>query len=64
MNHVTNGVVRGSHVLLLEYISCWSMKEFIDSFSTFLDIQTTLIAEFYEVIHAIEEAKKMGLTSL
>jgi len=40
------------------------MKEVIIGFSAFLDIQTTLIAEFNEVIHSIEEAKKMGLSSL
>jgi len=40
------------------------MGEFIGGFSTFLDIQMTLVVEFYEVIHAIKETKKMGLTSL
>jgi len=41
-----------------------SMEEFIGGFSAFLDIQTALVAEFYGVIHATKEAKKMGLTSL
>jgi len=40
------------------------MKEFIGVFSTFLEVQTTLVVEFYGVIHAMEEAQKMGLTSV
>jgi len=40
------------------------MWEFIGDLSAFLDIQTTLLAKFYGVIHVIEEAKKMCLTSL
>ena len=61
----TNGVARGSPSLAAcGGIFRGSMKEFIIGFSAFLDIQTTLIAEFNEVIHSIEEAKKMGLSSL
>jgi len=41
-----------------------SVGEFISGFFVFLDVQTTLVAEFYEVIHAIEQTQKMGLTSL
>jgi len=41
-----------------------SMKEFIGDFYAFLDVQTTLIAKFYGVIHAIKQAQKMSLTSL
>jgi len=37
------------------------MGEFIGVFSAFLEVQTALVAEFYEVIHAMEEAQKMGL---
>ena len=38
------------------------MEEFIGAFSTFLDVQTALVAEFYGVIYALEEAQKLGLT--
>jgi len=38
------------------------MEEFIGAL--FLEVQTVLIAEFYGVIHAIEEAQKMGLTTV
>ena len=41
-----------------------SMEEFIGAFSTFLDVQTTLVAEFYGVIYALEEAQKLGLTNV
>jgi len=40
------------------------MEDFIGGFTSFLDIQNALVAEFYGVIHAIEEAKKMGISSL
>ena len=39
------------------------MREFVGGLFAFLDIQTALVGEFYGVIHAIEEAQKMGLTS-
>jgi len=41
-----------------------SMGEFIGVFSAFLEVQTTLVAEFYGVIHTMEEAQKMGLTNV
>jgi len=41
-----------------------SMGEFIGGFSTFLDVQTTFVAEFYGVIHVIKQAQKMSLISL
>jgi len=41
-----------------------SMGEFIGAFSAFLEVQIVLIAEFYEVIHAMEEAQKIGLTNV
>ena len=41
-----------------------SMGEFIGAFSAFLEVQTALVAEFYGVIHAMEEAQKMGLTNV
>jgi len=37
---------------------------FIGSFSVFLKVQITLVAEFYGVIYAMEEAQKMGLTNV
>jgi len=37
------------------------MREFIGAFSAFLEVQIVLVAEFYGVIHAMEEAQKMGL---
>jgi len=40
------------------------MKDFIGSFSTFLEVQTTIVAEFYEVIYVMEKAQKMGLTNV
>jgi len=46
-------------------IFCGSMGEFIGAFSAFfLEVQTTLVAEFYGVIYALEEAQNMGLTSV
>jgi len=41
-----------------------SMGEFIGAFSAFLKVQTALVAEFYGVIHAMEETQEMGLTSV
>ena len=40
------------------------MGEFIGGFSAFLDVQNALVAKFNGFIRAIEEAQKMGLTSL
>jgi len=40
------------------------MWKFIGAFSMFLEVQTAMIAEFYGVIHAMEEAQKMGLTNV
>jgi len=40
------------------------MREFIGVFSAFLEVQTTMIVEFYGVIHALEEAQKMELTNV
>jgi len=37
------------------------MSKFIGGFSTFLDIQNALVAEFYGVIHAIENVKRWVL---
>jgi len=41
-----------------------SMREFIGAFSVFLDVHTTLVAEFYGVIYALEETQKLGLTNV
>jgi len=35
-----------------------SMRKFIDVLSAFLEVQTTMIVEFYEVIHAMEKTQK------
>jgi len=40
------------------------MGEFIGVFSAFLEVQTTMVVEFYEVIHAMEEAQKIGFTNV
>jgi len=40
------------------------MGEFIGAFSAFLEVQTALVAEFYGVIQAMEEAQKMGLINV
>ena len=40
------------------------MREFIGAFSGFLEVQTALVAEFFGVLHAMEEAQKMGLTNV
>jgi len=40
------------------------MGEFIGAFSVFLEVQTAMVAEFYRVIDAMEEAQKMGLTNV
>jgi len=42
----------------------WSMGEFIGAFSAFIEVQTAMIADFYGVIHAMEEAQKMRLTNV
>jgi len=40
------------------------MENFIGASFAFLEVQTALIAEFYGVIHAVEEAQKMRLTNV
>jgi len=40
------------------------MGEFIGAFFAFLEVQTTIVAEFYGLIHAMEEAQKAGLTNV
>jgi len=40
------------------------MGKFIGVFSAFLEVHTALVTEFYGVIHAMEEAQKMGLTNV
>jgi len=39
------------------------MREFIGVFSAFLEVQTAMIAEFCGIIHSMEEAQKIGLTT-
>ena len=61
----SDGVARGSPGLATRGgIFRGSMRKFIGGFSAFLDVQTALVAEFYGVIHAIEEAQNMDLTNL
>ena len=61
----TDGAARGYPGLATcGGIFCGSMGEFIGVFSAFLEVQTTLVAVFSEVVHAIEEAQKMGLTNV
>jgi len=45
-------------------IFCESIREFIGAFSAFLEVQTAMVVEFYAVIHAMEEAQKIGLTNV
>jgi len=40
------------------------MGEFTRAFFAFLEVQTAMFVEFYKIIHAMEEAKKMGLTNV
>jgi len=40
------------------------MREFIGALSVFLEVQTTMVAEFYGVIHVMKEAQKMGFTNV
>jgi len=40
------------------------MREFIGAFFAFLEVQTTMVAEFYGVIHVMEETQKIGLTNV
>jgi len=40
------------------------MGQFIDGFSVFVDVQTSMVVECFGVIHVMEEAQKMGLTSV
>jgi len=42
----------------------WEYGEFIVAFSAFLKVQTVMVAEFYGVIHGMEEVQKMGLTNV
>jgi len=40
------------------------MGEYIGAFSACLEVQFAMVVEFYGVIHAMEEAQKMGLTNV
>jgi len=51
-------------LLIMLLVVVFSVGEFTGGFSAFLDVQNALVAEFYEVIHAIEQAQKIGFTSL
>jgi len=45
-------------------IFCGIMEEFIGVFFVFLDVQTTMIVEFYEIIHAMEKIQKIELSNV
>jgi len=59
-----DGVAMGSPSLASCGIFRGSMRKFISGFSYFLNIHNVMVAEFYGVIHAIEEAKNMGFPCL
>jgi len=40
------------------------MGEFIGTFFAFFEVHIAMVAEFYGVIHAIEEAQNMRLTNV
>jgi len=42
------------------------MREVIGVFSSsvFIEVQTAMVADFYRVMHVMEEAQKMGLTNV
>ena len=61
----TDGAARGyPGFAACESIFRGSTEEFIGAFSAFLDVHTVLVAEFYGVIYALEEAQKLGLTNV
>jgi len=41
-----------------------SMKEFIGVFYVFLEVQTSMVVEFYEIIYAMGEVQKMRITNV
>jgi len=51
-------------VLPLVKVFSVGVGEFIGAFSAFLNVQTALVAEFYGVIYALEEAQKLVLTNV
>jgi len=40
------------------------MVEFIEAFSAFFEVHIALVAEFYRIIHAVEETQKMVFTNV
>ena len=55
----TDGAARGYPGLATcGGIFCGSIGKFIGVFFAFLEVQTTMITEFYGVIHAMEEAQR------
>jgi len=60
----TEGLLGYPGLTTCEGIFRESMEKFIGTFSGFLEVQMTLIAEFYRVIHAMEETQKMRLTNV
>jgi len=61
----TDGAARGySGLASCGSIFRGSIGEFIGVFSAFFDVKTALVAKFYGVIHALEEAQKLRLTNV
>jgi len=61
----TDGAARGySGLATCGSIFRGSMEEFIGGFSTFLDVQTVMVVEFYGVIHVMEETQNIRLTKI
>jgi len=59
-----DGAARGIRVLLLVdvfFVGVWGS---LLVFFVFLEVQTIMVAEFYGVIHAMEEAQKMRLINV
>jgi len=40
------------------------LREFVGTFSVFLEVYNAMVVEFYGVIHVMEEAQKMELTNV
>jgi len=54
----------GSDLVTCGGILCGSVWDFIGAFFVFLEVEAAMVAEFYGVIYAMEEAQKMGLTNV
>jgi len=50
-------------VIQIPFVEVFSMGVW-ESLLELLDVQIALVAEFYEVIYALKEAQKLGLTNV